>query len=80
MPRHSQMQLKVLQLYKEFLRSAENKPGLKLMVQSEFKKNAQLYPRTDTIGIEGMIRKGDRQLIQLNKSTVSNVGAFVKDN
>lgn len=77
MPRHSQIQRKVLQLYKEFLRISDGKPDMKYTIQCQFKKNAE-YPRTDTQRIEHMIRRAERQLKQLKKSTVTNVTAFEK--
>ena len=75
MPRHSKIQLQVLQLYKSFLRASESKPGVKDYVRSEFKKNAQIA-RTDTLRIEHIMRRSQRQLQSLKKSNVTSMGVF----
>ncbi|KAJ8308386.1 hypothetical protein KUTeg_013260 [Tegillarca granosa] len=78
MPRHSQIQLQVLSLYKEFLRISKNKPGMNSYIRSEFKKHAQI-PRTDTLRIEQLLRRGQRQLDLISTVNVESVGVFVKE-
>ena len=75
MPRHSKIQLQVLQLYKTFLRAAEEKPGVKQYVRTEFRKNAKIA-RTDTLRIEHILRRSHRQLETLKKSSVTSMGVF----
>ena len=78
MPRHSKIQLQVLRLYKEFMRAAQHKPGMNDHVRLEFKKNA-VIPRTDTLRIEHILRRADRQLNLLKKPSVTSMGVFQRD-
>ena len=78
MGRHSKVQLQVLALYKEFLRVAKDRPGIKERIQFEFRRNA-VIPRTDTLRIEHVIRRAHRQLEILNRPTVKGMGTFEKD-
>lgn len=75
MARHSKIQMQVLRIYKEFMRVAQAKPGMKDHIRLEFKKNAQI-PRKDTLHIEHILRRADRQLKLLQKSTVTSMGVF----
>lgn len=76
--RHSKLQRQVLQLYKQFMRLAEQKPGLASHVQYEFRKWAALE-RTDIMRIEHLLRRGHRQLVMLQRGGVERAGAFVSD-
>ena len=69
---HSKLQLEVLRLYKELLRAAAGKPGVK----SEFRRQANLG-RTDTLRIEYQMRMGRRKLDMIRDPHVSGVGQFV---
>lgn len=78
MPKHSQIQLQILSLYKEFLKLSKDKPGLKEIIRTEFRKNAKL-PRTDTLRIEYQYRLGKKQLDNLKNSEVDGVGVFERE-
>jgi len=73
---HSKLQLEVLKLYKELLRSAANKPGFQDNVRQEFRRQARL-PRTDTLRIEYSLRMGRRKLEMIKDPNVSGMGSFV---
>ncbi|KAK3764002.1 hypothetical protein RRG08_004366 [Elysia crispata] len=75
MARHSKIQKQVLSLYKQFLRVTKDQPSFKEYIRSEFRKNAAM-PRTDTIKIEYLLRRGWRQLEMLKTSSVSGAGVF----
>jgi succinate dehydrogenase assembly factor 1 len=75
MPKHSQIQLQILSLYKQFLKLSKDKPGLREVIRSEFRKNAKLS-RTDTLRIEYQYRLGKKQLDTLKNSEVDSVGVF----
>lgn len=77
MPRHSKIQMQVLNLYKQFLRAANGRPGMVQHVRNEFRKQA-VIPRTDSMRIEFHIRRGQRQLELIKKPTVQSIGSFEK--
>ena len=77
MPRHSKLQIQVLSLYKKFLQTSRDKPGVAEYVKSEFRKNATI-PRTDTLRIEHIFRRAERQLETLKNSSFQGVGVFKK--
>ena len=74
----SRMQKQVLNLYKEFLKVTKTQPGFKEYIQGEFRRNGAL-PKTDTIKIEYLLRRGLRQLEMLKTSSVSGAGVFIKE-
>ncbi|KAK3093981.1 hypothetical protein FSP39_022465 [Pinctada imbricata] len=78
MSRRSKIQIQVLKLYKDFLRVSKDKPGVKDYIRSEFRKNAQIA-RKDTLHIEHLLRRGERQLELLKTKEVQGVGVFVDD-
>ena len=78
MPRHSKIQLQVLRLYKDFMRTAASRPGIQEHVRSEFKKNKTISKK-NVLMIEYLLRRGERQLKQVSKSSVQCVGVFEKD-
>jgi succinate dehydrogenase assembly factor 1 len=75
MGRHSKLQLQVLSLYRQLLRVARSKPGASDYIQNEFHKNATIA-KTEVMKIEQLIRRGERQLESLKKSTTAGVGIF----
>ncbi|KAK3576289.1 hypothetical protein CHS0354_036024 [Potamilus streckersoni] len=77
MAKYSKIQLQVLSLYREFLQVSEGRPGLKEFVRSEFKKNAMI-PRTDSLHIEAIYRRGQRQLELLKKKEVNSIGMLTQ--
>lgn len=79
MVRHSKLQLQVLALYRACLRVARNKPGATEYVHQEFHKNA-LIPKTEVMKIEHLVRRGQRQLESLKKSTTTGIGSFQSTN
>lgn len=79
MARHSKIQLQILRLYREFLRTGKERPGVQEYVKAEFRKNA-VIPRTDILRIEHLLRRAERQLTLLQKPTVKGMGTFEKDN
>lgn len=74
----SKLQVQVLNLYKQCMRAAQSKPGFKVNVQNEFRRNS-LMPRTDTIRIEHVMRNGYRKLDMMKDPQVSGMGNFVDD-
>ena len=73
---HSKLQLEVLKLYKELLRSAATKPGFQDTVRTEFRRQAGLA-RSDTLRIEYSLRMGRRKLEMIKDPNVSGMGNFV---
>jgi len=78
MPVHSKLQLKVLSLYRQFLRTARNKPGAMQHVQEEFHRNSEI-PRLEIVRIEHIIRRAERQLKLLSNSSIKSIGLFRAD-
>lgn len=78
MPKHSQLQVQVLSLYKQFLRATEKRPGFRSYIREEFKKNSQLK-KTDVLHVEYLLRRGKRQLETLTSQSVNSLGVFYKD-
>jgi len=76
--RRSKLQLQVLSLYKQCMRAAELKPGFRVNVQQEFRRNANI-PRMNTLRIEQLIRNGTRKLTMMQDPNVSGMGNFVED-
>lgn len=72
---YSRLQFKVLNIYKQLLRVAGEKPGMKEHIRAEFKKN-KVIPRTDLLRIEHYVRRSERQLILLQKPTIHGMGQF----
>jgi succinate dehydrogenase assembly factor 1 len=77
MPRHSKIQLQVLSLYRQFLRTTKAQPSFQEYIKTEFRKHAAL-PRTDSVKIEYLLRRGWRQLDMLKSSFVTGAGVFEK--
>lgn len=79
MARHSKIQKQVLSLYKQFLRVTKDQPSFQDYIRKEFRKNASM-PRTESIKIEYLLRRGWRQLDMLKTSSVSGAGVFENEN
>lgn len=77
MSRRSKLQLQVLSLYKQCMRAAEQKPGFRVNVQAEFRRNSTI-PRLNTIRIEQLIRNGFRKVDMMKDPNVSGMGNFVE--
>ncbi|XP_067318237.1 succinate dehydrogenase assembly factor 1, mitochondrial [Anolis sagrei] len=77
MGRHSKLQRQVLSLYRSFLRAGKGKPGFLPQIRAEFRQNAQI-PRTEVLLVEYLLRRGQRQLEQLQNTHTKQMGAFVK--
>jgi len=78
MSRHSKIQLQVLSLYRRFLRVAKTKPGATEYIRHEFRANAKI-PRTETIRIEHVLRRSERQLKELSNPGIKSIGVFQPD-
>ena len=75
--RYSKLQLTVFGLYKRLIRSCEGRPGFKEYIQSEFRKNAKI-PRKNILQIEYLIRKGEKQLKDLQKAECESINIVKK--
>ncbi|XP_034674826.1 succinate dehydrogenase assembly factor 1, mitochondrial [Vitis riparia] len=70
-PRFSGMQKQVLGLYRGFLRAArskspEDRRQIESFVSAEFRRNSKLVDRKNFLYIEYLLRRGKKQLEQLN--------------
>ncbi|XP_062818369.1 succinate dehydrogenase assembly factor 1, mitochondrial [Anolis carolinensis] len=77
MGRHSKLQRQVLSLYRSFLRAGKGKPGFLPQIRAEFRQNARI-PRTEVLLVEYLLRRGQKQLEQLQNTHTKQMGAFVK--
>ncbi|XP_063819754.1 succinate dehydrogenase assembly factor 1, mitochondrial [Pseudophryne corroboree] len=77
MTRHTNLQKQVLRLYKQCLLAGKDKPGFLPQIQHEFRKNAKI-PRTNIMMIEYLLRRGRRQLEQLQDVHTIQLGTFIK--
>ena len=75
---HSKLQLKVLSMYRLFLRTARSKPGATQHVREEFRRNAAI-PRLEIVRIEHIIRRAERQLKLLSNPSIKSIGLFHSD-
>jgi succinate dehydrogenase assembly factor 1 len=78
MSRHSNIQKQILSLYKEFLKTSKGRTGMAEHITGEFRKNASI-PKADTMRIEHMFRRGQRQLDVLKKSTVRGISVYQRE-
>jgi len=76
MPRHSKLQKNILAIYKQFMRSCENKPGTKEYVRAEFRKNSTAIKKTDVLRVEYLVRRAEKQLKLLQNDSVKDMGVF----
>jgi len=72
------MQLQVLSLYRKFLRVARDKPGAVEHVRKEFREKATI-PRMETLRIEHLIRRAERQLKDLSNPSIKGIGVFEQE-
>ncbi len=73
MPKRNQLQLNILQLYKEFVRLSKIKPGLLFRVRDEFKRDLNISQKENLITIENSVRRAQYQLDMLKKQNVVSV-------
>ncbi|KAF7234023.1 hypothetical protein EG68_08677 [Paragonimus skrjabini miyazakii] len=90
-PVHSKLQREVLRLYRDLLRAASSKspdteaptvtrnPQLYKSIQKEFRRQANLYKKTDILQIEAAVRRGRRRLEDLQSGTVDRVSRLQLD-
>jgi len=78
MSRHSKIPLQILSLYRSFLRVAKHKPGAMEYVRHEFRQNAAI-PKTDSVRIEHLLRRGERQIKDFSNPSITSVGVFQSD-
>ncbi|KAE8588269.1 hypothetical protein XENTR_v10022438 [Xenopus tropicalis] len=77
MVRHSKLQKQILSLYRQFLQAGKEKPGFVPRIRDEFRRNAKI-PKTDVMHIEYLLRRGQRQLQQLQDANTKQLGAFIR--
>ncbi|KAE8636082.1 hypothetical protein XENTR_v10002834 [Xenopus tropicalis] len=77
MVRHSKLQKQILSLYRQFLQAGKEKPGFVPRIRDEFRRNAKI-PKTDVMHIEHLLRRGQRQLQQLQDANTKQLGAFIR--
>ena len=68
MPLHSPLQLEVLALYKKFLIVSRKNNLDQNLVKQLFRKDAGKVGRRDFEAIEYLVRKGEKQLLVLQKA------------
>jgi len=78
MSRHSKLQKHIISLYRQLIRVARSKPGAVDYIRYEFHKNATI-PKGEVMKIEQLLRRGERQLESLKKSSTTGVGLFQSD-
>lgn len=71
--RKSQLQLRTLKLYADFVRLAKTTPGLLAKVRNEFRQNADLSLKTDSLTIDFKLRRARNQLDMLKSSRVNSI-------
>ncbi|XP_034025414.1 succinate dehydrogenase assembly factor 1, mitochondrial [Thalassophryne amazonica] len=77
MSRHSKLQKQILDLYRQFLRAGQTKPGFIPQIRQEFRANACIK-KTDVMHIEYLYRRGQRQLEQLKDANTKQLRSFSK--
>ncbi len=78
--KYSQFQLKVLDLYAQFIRLSKDKPGLLNKVRSEFRQSSNLNVKNDSLLIDYKLRRAKNQLDMLKTSRVSSVKTLKLEN
>jgi len=73
----SRLQKEVLSLYKKCLIAAKVKPGFEPTVKEEFRRYSAI-PRSETMRIEFLLRKGHKQLQMIQDPHISGMGHFVE--
>jgi len=72
----SRLQKEVLSLYKKCLFAAKLKPGFEPTIKQEFRRHSPI-PRSETMRIEFLLRKGHKQLQMIQDPQISGMGHFV---
>lgn len=72
----SRLQKEVLHLYRDLLFAAKGKPGFEQTIRQEFRQHSAI-PRSDTLRIEFLLRKGHRKLEMIKDPHISGMGHFV---
>jgi hypothetical protein len=78
--KYSQFQLKVLNLYAQFVRISKDKPGLLNKVRTEFRQSSKLNIKNDSLLIDYKLRRATNQLDMLKTSRVSAVKTLKLEN
>lgn len=73
----SRLQKEVLSLYRQFLIAAKDKPSFKITIKQEFQQNKSI-PRSDTLRIEFLLRKGNKKLEMIKDPQITGIGHFVE--
>ena len=75
MARRSQVQKQVLILYRSLLRESAQRPGMKEYIREEFQKHKDI-PRTNTIQIEYLLRRGNKRLKEMKTGQMVSMSMF----
>lgn len=73
--KYSRLQAAVFSLYRKLIRSCKGRPGFKQYIQAEFRKNSKI-PRTNIMRIEYLIRRGEKQLKDMQKEEIHSISMF----
>ena len=73
--KYSRLQISVFNLYRRLIRASEGRPGFKEYLRTEFRENAKI-PRSNILRIEYLIRTGEKQLKDLQKSELKSISVF----
>ena len=76
MTRRSQIQKQVLILYRNLLRMANSRPGMKSHIRAEFQRHKEI-PKTNIMQIEYLLRLGNKRLAELKNGSIVSIGTFV---
>jgi hypothetical protein len=69
-------QLKVLDLYKDFVKVSRTTPGLLDRVRDEFREASTLNIKNDSLAIDYKIRRAKNQLEMLKTSNVKSIKSY----
>lgn len=72
----SAFQLKILNLYAQFIRLSKTRPGLLEKVRTEFREASKLDRKEDSLLIDYKVRRARNQLEMFKTSRVSAVKTF----
>lgn len=74
MPKHSQLQVKVLSTYKQLLKLTGNKPAIHNRVKREYRQNKSI-PRMEIQLIEHKLRNAENRIIALKEDSITSTGS-----
>ncbi len=60
--RHSKLQRDILRVYRQLLRAADGREGMKEYIRNEFHKNSRVIDRKNVLQIEYLLRRAHKQL------------------